>query len=546
MADTTNNFPIPFAGNYLMALLAQTNFDPFQYLNGDEKQIIDINFEGTPLRVGITALKNDANVDDFVNLDNQNKWVVDLYIEHNGYDTLNIRDQAEIMGHDEGNESSDAYCSSDDEDLGFVDFHTEVDDNLVIMTLTTNDPFMNKLCSNNGHFRGFIDEPMNANVERVVEDIKSINLEFNVKQGMTYLRHDPTHDWNRMEPVLGMRFENHEQLKLCLANYGVANGYQLWYKRNYWREVLVFYGRDVETGKKAGNGDGFVRDLNGECFPILSSQVQSSSKSYDNEYMNVNVSEEDNVNDSNKMNANDVVDNVNDSSDVSASVDMTGNVEMHVNNVVAGDNVGNKNVVNNVIDKNCVDTVNGKVDNTEKSESIVHLNNGDATIKEKYDMNIVGEKNSNSINRNKLVDIVNTARLDNKLLVIPTESDDKGNEVVSFNEARYHLRRMWNQFGMEDMQVNDGGVLLFKLHDEVGMEEVVTKGPWMVNNKPPFVQKWTVDLCLDQDEPNTLPIWVNMVNVHVEAWSTKGISALASSNTPKICGSGMVTEGVTS
>nr|GFC05528.1 hypothetical protein [Tanacetum cinerariifolium] len=80
--------------------------------------------------------------------------------------------------------------------------------------------------------------------------------------------------------------------------------------------------------------------------------------------------------------------NVNDSSDVSASVGMTDNVERQVNNAAASDNVGNKNVMNNVIDKNFVDTVNGKVDNIKKSESIVHLNNDDATAKEKYDINI--------------------------------------------------------------------------------------------------------------------------------------------------------------
>ncbi|GKD86893.1 hypothetical protein Tco_1358047, partial [Tanacetum coccineum] len=123
-----------------------------------------------PLKVGITTLKNDADVHDFVSLGYQNKWVVDLYVQHNGYDALDIRDQSEIMVHDEGNESCDAYCSSDDEDLGFVDFHTKADDIVVIKTLTTKDPFLNKLCSNNGHFRGFIDEPVNTNVERFVED----------------------------------------------------------------------------------------------------------------------------------------------------------------------------------------------------------------------------------------------------------------------------------------------------------------------------------------------------------------------------------------
>ncbi|GJX10122.1 hypothetical protein Tco_0199981 [Tanacetum coccineum] len=178
---------------------------------------------GTLLRVCITSPKKDADIDDFVYLGYQNKWVVDLYVEHNGYDVLDIRDQAKILVHDEGNKSGDAYCSSDDEDLGFVNFHTKIDDNVVIKTLTTSDPFLNKLCSNNGHFRGFIDEPVNANVERVVEDTECIDPEFNVKQGMTYLRHDPTQDWNKIESILGMRFEHPKQLILCLANYEVTN-----------------------------------------------------------------------------------------------------------------------------------------------------------------------------------------------------------------------------------------------------------------------------------------------------------------------------------
>lgn len=96
---------------------------------------------------------------------------------------------------------------------------------------------------------------------------------------------------------------------------------------------------------------------------------------------------------------------------------------------------------------------------------------------------------------------------------------------VSFNEARYHLRRMWNKYGLEDMYANEGGVFFFKFHDEGGMEEVVKNGPWMVNNKPLFVQKWRVGLCLDKAEPSKLPVWVKMLNVPMEAWSTKGISA---------------------
>ncbi|GJS76092.1 hypothetical protein Tco_0725973 [Tanacetum coccineum] len=147
---------------------------PFQYAHSDEKQITDIYFE-------------------------------------------DIRDQWETMAND-GNESSDAYCSSDEEDLSYVDFHTEVDDNVVIKTVTTNDPFLNKLCDDNEH--------VNENVEIVVEDTKKIDLEFNVKQGISYIRHDPNQDWDKIEPVLGMRTD--------------------------WRKLLVYCGRDVKAGRCAG------------------------------------------------------------------------------------------------------------------------------------------------------------------------------------------------------------------------------------------------------------------------------------------------------
>nr|GEW49221.1 splicing factor [Tanacetum cinerariifolium] len=53
------------------------------------------------------------------------------------------------------------------------------------------------------------------------------------------------------QPILGMRYDHPEQLKLALAKYGVADGYQLWFQKNDWRELLVYCGRDVSTGRCA-------------------------------------------------------------------------------------------------------------------------------------------------------------------------------------------------------------------------------------------------------------------------------------------------------
>nr|GEV55787.1 hypothetical protein [Tanacetum cinerariifolium] len=167
----------------------------FEYAVSDVKQITDIQFE-----------------------------------EHSGYDVLDIRVQGDTMA-DDGNESSDAYCSSDEEDLSYVDFYSEVDDNVVINTVSTNDSFLNKLCGDNVEFINLVDEPVNANVETVEEDTKNKDHVFNVNEGISYVTHDPNQDWKKMEPILGMRFHHPEKLKLCLANYRVANGYPLWFYR---------------------------------------------------------------------------------------------------------------------------------------------------------------------------------------------------------------------------------------------------------------------------------------------------------------------------
>ncbi|GJT24309.1 ribonuclease H-like domain-containing protein [Tanacetum coccineum] len=84
----------------------------------------------------------------------------------------------------------------------------------------------------------------------------------------------------------------------------------------------------------------------------------------------------------------------------------------------------------------------------------------------------------------KFADIVNANKIDNKLMEISTEIDENGNEVVvlndemiesgcekrknticgffvggqvTYSEARYHLRRMWNKFGYLELMKNDGG-----------------------------------------------------------------------------------------
>ncbi|GKC11853.1 RNA-directed DNA polymerase, eukaryota, reverse transcriptase zinc-binding domain protein [Tanacetum coccineum] len=126
-----------------------------------------------------------------------------------------------------------------------------------------------------------------------------------------------------------------------------------------------------------------------------------------------------------------------------------------------------------------------------------------------------------------LVDIVNASKLDNKILEIPTKFNEDGSEVLIFDDELIDLG-MWNRFGLRDV-IAENEIFFFKFQDEEGIKEVINNGPWMVNNKPMYVQKWCIDMCLDKVEPKKLPVWVKMLKMPMEAWSVKGISALASS-----------------
>ena len=61
-----------------------------------------------------------------------------------------------------------------------------------------------------------------------------------------------------------------------------------------------------------------------------------------------------------------------------------------------------------------------------------------------------------------------------------------------------------------------------------GFNYIVENGPWMVSNKPFFVQKWDINMSMDKTEPTSLPIWVKLTSVPLEAWTTNGISAISS------------------
>ncbi|GJS13861.1 RNA-directed DNA polymerase, eukaryota, reverse transcriptase zinc-binding domain protein [Tanacetum coccineum] len=87
---------------------------------------------------------------------------------------------------------------------------------------------------------------------------------------------------------------------------------------------------------------------------------------------------------------------------------------------------------------------------------------------------------------------------------------------------------MWGSYGLAEIIANGSDLRIFKFKTVEGMKYVIDQSPWMVNGKPLVVQKWDPDVNFKKSEPCKIPIWIKLLNVPLEAWSVRGISALAS------------------
>ncbi|GJY83814.1 RNA-directed DNA polymerase, eukaryota, reverse transcriptase zinc-binding domain protein [Tanacetum coccineum] len=92
-----------------------------------------------------------------------------------------------------------------------------------------------------------------------------------------------------------------------------------------------------------------------------------------------------------------------------------------------------------------------------------------------------------------------------------------------------HLRECESFISLAEIITNECGLYFLKFRSVEGMNYVLENGPWLVEGKPLFVQKWEAGLCMEKPEPSKVPIWVKIMNVSLEAWNSHGISRLASS-----------------
>ncbi|GJR90431.1 RNA-directed DNA polymerase, eukaryota, reverse transcriptase zinc-binding domain protein [Tanacetum coccineum] len=111
---------------------------------------------------------------------------------------------------------------------------------------------------------------------------------------------------------------------------------------------------------------------------------------------------------------------------------------------------------------------------------------------------VSGKKEVNT-GRKSFVVVISESLIDSdrNLECIPTEIDENGVEVVVFDDimvAEGNKRRMWSRYGFKDIVYCSNWVFFMKFHHE----------------------------------EDKIPIWVKLCNIPLEAWTVKGISAIAS------------------
>ncbi|GJY60420.1 RNA-directed DNA polymerase, eukaryota, reverse transcriptase zinc-binding domain protein [Tanacetum coccineum] len=220
--------------------------------------------------------------------------------------------------------------------------------------------------------------------------------------------------------------------------------------------------------------------------------------------------------------------------------------------VLSGDGNGNRNVEDqeNIVSKSTVQSIDfdkvtvediTNVSDSDDEDDFVEGVSKITRCSDKMEMNEM-KSYANVLN-------MNIAGADsNKLFVVPTRVNDKGDEVVIFDEelvregskkwentacgyfigcnmpvyeVKYNLRRMWGRHGLKKIIIDGDGMCFVKFKSSEGLDCVVDQSPWMVNGKPFIVQKWDPEVVTEKQTPSKLPVWIKMFNVPLEAWCKK-------------------------
>ncbi|GKD79489.1 putative reverse transcriptase domain-containing protein [Tanacetum coccineum] len=99
---------------------------------------------------------------------------------------------------------------------------------------------------------------------------------------------------------------------------------------------------------------------------------------------------------------------------------------------------------------------------------------------------------------------------------------------IAFPLVQIYVSRAWKEFGFQKIMRDDDGFFYFKFESIKGMEQVLKQGPWLIQNSPLILNKWSVNMSLSKDDVKKVPVWVKMLKVLVVAYTKDGLSRITS------------------
>ncbi|XVE63418.1 hypothetical protein DITRI_Ditri07aG0019100 [Diplodiscus trichospermus] len=101
-------------------------------------------------------------------------------------------------------------------------------------------------------------------------------------------------------------------------------------------------------------------------------------------------------------------------------------------------------------------------------------------------------------------------------------------KIPNFGAFQKMVNILWGESSEVDVRPAGTNLFIIQFPNSELRDRVLESGPWHIQNKPIIVSKWEPGLRLLEFNMAKLPIWVKLSNIHLELFSHKGISYIAS------------------
>ncbi|KAL0910886.1 hypothetical protein M5K25_018983 [Dendrobium thyrsiflorum] len=119
-------------------------------------------------------------------------------------------------------------------------------------------------------------------------------------------------------------------------------------------------------------------------------------------------------------------------------------------------------------------------------------------------------------------EIANASKLDCSLV---TKVFGKG---LPPHSVAWELRRQWKRFGQFHFTTLGEGWYLCSFKTMEAMEEVMSGGPWFINNHIIGLERWTVDFSSSSLNGLSSPVWIRLPNLPLQCWDEENVALIAS------------------